>query len=163
MTVAEGSSGANGSITISAPAGIASVTIAGSTINASALASVSTNPITIDTQDGVLTLTAFDGVSGTLSFTYIPHTVTNISGAAAIDNIAIAVLDASNAVATATLSIGITDSMPTAAADVASVTDGIELNGVSGNVFLNDSIGADTNSNPISLCECCTGTWHPGS
>ena len=83
-----------GSFTVSAEAGIASVTVGGQSLDATALGNLGTTPISIDTVEGTLVLTGYDAGTGVVSYTYDPKVLNHSGGAPIVDSIAISVLDA---------------------------------------------------------------------
>ncbi|MBL8404449.1 MAG: VCBS domain-containing protein, partial [Dechloromonas sp.] len=66
------------------------------------------------------------------------------------DTITLSVVDAGGATSSGTLTVQIVDSTPTAVADTASITEDAAPNTVSGNVYSNDNLGADTRATPVT-------------
>ncbi|QID17096.1 retention module-containing protein [Nitrogeniibacter mangrovi] len=143
MTLAETAGATAGSFTVSAEAGIASVSVDGTSLSPTDLANLGTTPITLNTGEGTLVLTGYDAATGTVSYTYDPNVLTHTGGAPITDAVAIEVLDANGVTSTDSLDIAITDVGPTAAADTNAITEDASPNTVSGNVYTNDTIGAD--------------------
>ncbi|CAM5450522.1 VCBS domain-containing protein [Eoetvoesiella caeni] len=169
------SASANGTINLTAPDGLASITIGTTVISVAQLNDLAANPIVITSAGkGTLTLTGFTSTgdataptSGTLSYTYTLTDVQNgtpsSNGASeTIDSFALVVTDKTatpGIAASGTLTIRIVDDAPTAKNDQASVTEGTTTapSTVSGNVVAGgatgdvaDRIGADTNTAPVT-------------
>lgn len=161
-----------GTIVVSTPDGMASVTIGGTTFTVAELAgfTVATPSVSIDTGEGILIVTGFNiaagpgvaATAGTLSYSYTLKTAQTHIGEK-LDNIALVVTDASSAsnTATSTLNIRIVDDTPTANADANTVIEGTTTlpTTTSGNVFgktgaaatdVADRIGADTTAKPVT-------------
>ncbi|MCG2579047.1 VCBS domain-containing protein [Dechloromonas sp. XY25] len=150
ISVANTSETTTGTITISAPEGLTSATIGGTTLTAAQLAALGGTPVTINTGEGSLVLTGYNAGTGALSYTYTLVAAQSQPGATeSVDTIALSVLDAGGATSSGTLTVQIVDSTPTAVADSASVTEDTALV-TSGNVLTNDSIGADVRANPVT-------------
>jgi len=151
LTLGNTSETTSGTIAVSAPDGLVSVTVGGTTLTAAQLAALGSTPTTINTGEGSLVLTGYNAGTGALSYTYTLLAAQNQPGATeSLDNIALSVLDAGGATSNGTLSIQIVDSTPTAVNDSASVTEDGALT-ASGNVFVaNDSIGADVRATPVT-------------
>ena len=79
-----------------------------------------------------------------------PNVQTHTGGTPIVDHIGITVTDSNGVSSNDTLDIGITDSVPVAVNDSASITEDGIPNTVSGNVYSNDSIGADVRANPVT-------------
>ncbi|HVI87197.1 MAG TPA: hypothetical protein VM659_02790, partial [Dongiaceae bacterium] len=121
---------ASGAITVSAPDGVASVTINGTVVTLSQLEHLSTEPVTISTADGNLTLTDWNGTQ--LSYTYtLTH---NTSGDNTTDSVSIIVTDSDGDQGTGTLVIGIHDDVPTAHNDDLTIAPA-DFSGHQGNVI----------------------------
>jgi T1SS-143 domain-containing protein len=151
LTLGNTTEATTGTISVSAPDGLISVTVGGTTLTAAQLAALGTTPVTINSGEGSLVLTGYNAGTGALSYTYTLLAAQNQPSATeSVDNIALSVLDAGGATSNGTLSIQIVDSTPTAVNDAASVAeDGVLM--ASGNVFAaNDSIGADVRANPVT-------------
>ena len=76
----EGSGVTGQSVTINAPAGVASISLAGTTVSLAALQGLGTQPVVIDTGRGVITLTGFDAATGTLRYDYSAKVLTHTGG-----------------------------------------------------------------------------------
>ncbi|HNN44483.1 MAG TPA: retention module-containing protein, partial [Azospira sp.] len=126
-----------GTITVSAPDGLASIVIGGATFTAAQLgnpAYLAANPV--NTGTGTLTLTGFDPATGALSYTYTLNGAVNQPGVTATtDPIPLTVNDLGGDSANGTLTINIVDSIPVANPDVNAVTEDTAPNPVSGNVI----------------------------
>ncbi|MDR1709312.1 MAG: retention module-containing protein, partial [Candidatus Accumulibacter sp.] len=156
VDTADPSETATGSIQITAPDGLASVTIGGTTLTADELAALSpTSPVTIDTGEGTLTLTHFDPTTGELDYTYtLKGPIDQANGTDSFDDIPLHVTDMGGDTADGTLRIQIMDSAPEAKPDVNAVTEDGDTDGnpatsqtASGNVITttpgDDTLGAD--------------------
>ncbi|MBL8403970.1 MAG: retention module-containing protein, partial [Dechloromonas sp.] len=149
-TVAESSGPVPGTFTITAPAGLASLSIGGQSFTAAQLADpvyLAAHPV--NTGEGILTLQGYNPLTGIVSYTYDPF-VQNYNGPV-IDNIPVVVTDSAGNSAPDSLDITITDSKPVAVNDAASITEDAVSNQVSGSVLTGagaDTVGADTNANP---------------
>ncbi|MEX1827844.1 VCBS domain-containing protein [Luteibacter sp. CQ10] len=161
----DGTNAATGTITLTAPDGLASVTVGNTTLSLSNLTGLSpSTPRTILTPNGTLTLTGFTptatvgGVptAGTLSYTF---TLTSpIAQQPSVTDstldVALLVTDAGNGTAAGTLTIDVVNDVPTANADHADINE----NGttVAGNVVAGggtnvaDRVGADATATPVS-------------
>ncbi len=135
-----------GSITISADAGIDTVSIGGEEINLTELeAGIPSSPI--DTGEGTLTITSYDPATGELTYSYLvdPVAVDHINGAPLIDSIDITVTDITGADTSTDLEIAILDTAPDAVDDTNSITE--DTISVGGNVMTAgagmDTLGAD--------------------
>ncbi|MFA9274719.1 MAG: retention module-containing protein [Candidatus Aquirickettsiella gammari] len=137
----------SGSFTISAPDGLVSLTIGGTSISAAALAATTAgSPISIVGSKGTLNITGYTGSStgGTVAYSYDPtgSSTTHPMSGNVIDNFSLVVTDPQGDTSTsASLDILITDTVPTATNDSGTTT----LNAVfNGNVGTNDTMGADS-------------------
>ncbi|WP_439889337.1 VCBS domain-containing protein [Pseudomonas sp. MBLB4123] len=149
-TLPETAAATAGSFTVSAEAGIASLSVGGTPLTLAQLNALATSNVTVDTGEGSLVLTGYDAASGVVSYTYDPRVLSHTAGAAIVDSIAISVTDANGVVRGDSLDIAITDSTPTAADDVNAIGEDASPNSVSGNVLSNDSVGADANATPVT-------------
>ncbi|MFR6036256.1 MAG: VCBS domain-containing protein, partial [Desulfovibrio piger] len=106
---------AEGSLTISAPDGVASIKIDGVTVFENG-APTSSN--TVSTDEGVLTVTGFDATTGKLSFTYrLTGNTTEHGDKAEWDtqvshDFTVTVTDVDNSTATSTITVTIVDDVP---------------------------------------------------
>ena len=151
LTVGNTTEATTGVITVSAPDGLTSVTVGGTTLTVAQLAALSGSPVTINTGVGSLVLTGYNAGTGALSYSYTLLAAQNQAGATeSVDSIALSVLDAGGVSSSGALSIQIVDSAPMAVNDAASVTEDTALT-ATGNVFsANDSVGADVRANPVT-------------
>lgn len=148
---------ATGTIDVSAPDGLVSVTIGGTSVSLAALQNLGATPITITTPDGILTLTGFTPISdvggvpthGTLAYTYTLASDQDHSIGAVTDVITLRVDDAGGSSATGDLTILIENDAPIARDDDAGIVEG-GAGTVGGNLFgsggtgdVADTIGAD--------------------
>ncbi|MBP8194272.1 MAG: retention module-containing protein, partial [Azonexus sp.] len=153
-----------GSITVGSPDGLTSVKIGGLTLTVAQLQALSGSPQVIDTGEGTLTLTGFNGtgsapLGGDISYTYTLKAAVSQSGATeSSDLIALEVTDRGGITTTGTLTVQIVDDTPTANADSNNVSEGTTSadSTIAGNVFsgsapdVADRLGADTRANPVT-------------
>ena len=139
-SVVEAGAAASGSFSVSAPDGLASVTVGGTVLTPAQLAALGTTPITINTPKGTLTLTSFNPATGAVGYAYAAPAQNAPDGST--DTITVVVTDTAGASASDALDIFIADTAPAANADVNSVTEDTTLT-ASGNV-VNAGTGADT-------------------
>ena len=122
ISVADTSEATTGSITVSAPDGLASISVGGTNVSAAQLASLATTPLSIDTGVGTLVLTGYDAGTGALAYSYTLNSAQNQPGASeSSDAIALTVTDLGGASNSGTLTVQIIDSTPSAVADTASI------------------------------------------
>ncbi|PWV65885.1 cadherin-like domain-containing protein, partial [Plasticicumulans acidivorans] len=176
LVEADGSDATNGSIRLSTPDGLASITVGGTTVTLAQLQALGTTPIDIDTGEGTLRLDSFTvntdigGVptDASLGYHYTLKTRLDQPGASeSLDTIALVVTDAGNGSANGTLRVQIVDDTPTAQADSNTVaeegttvtTGNVVGSGSSGDVA--DRLGADLPANPVTQVGAGSGT--PGT
>ncbi|MGE5470615.1 MAG: beta strand repeat-containing protein [Bacteroidota bacterium] len=142
-SLANASETTTGSITVAAPAGLSSVTIGGTSFTAAQLAAPSYLAAhSIDTGEGILTLTGFS--AGNLAYSYTLKGAVSQPGTAidSLDNVTLTVTDVLGAINTGTLGVRIVDSLPVALDDSNSITEGtnsITVNALAG-VLVNDTV-----------------------
>ena len=137
--------------TISAPDGLdatAALTIAGSPVTKAALENSATSNVTINTPEGVLTITGYNPVTGVVTYSYDPSgTAKNHTGGEVLDTISIVVKDDNGDTQPGNLVINIVDTAPLARPDTNAVTEDTAPNPVAGNVITTgggaDTLGAD--------------------
>ncbi|MEZ2416481.1 cadherin-like domain-containing protein [Luteibacter sp. RCC_6_2] len=157
---------ATDTVAISAPDGLVSITVGGTTLTAAQLAALSAGtPATIVTAHGTLVLTGFTATAevggvptaGTLTYTYtLGGSIAQPGADHSTDDIALSVTDAGGGSATGTLVVNIVDDAPTARADGADIgEDGAAV--VNGNVVsaagpgdVADRLGADGIASPVA-------------
>jgi len=150
----DGSNIVDGTIQISAGDGLASISIAGQSVDLDALLNLGGTPVVIPVEGGTLELTGFipgttvEGVptSGELQYSYTLTGERTHSGAGNDDvllDIPLSVTDAGNETVDGTLTIQVVDDVPTAADDTADVAAGEFELVQNGNVLTNDTEGAD--------------------
>ncbi|QLI81006.1 retention module-containing protein [Chitinibacter fontanus] len=127
LTVVENSATpSNGTFRIEAEEGISKITIDGQDISIAQLLALGTTPVVISTDLGTLTLTAYDAISGNISYSYQveagaqDHTAGDNS---ILDQFVITVSDTLGQTSTASLEVLITDTAPLANPDTNSVTE----------------------------------------
>jgi VCBS repeat-containing protein len=176
----------SGAISVSAPSGLASVTVGGTSFTVAQLAafSVDSPSAIIDTGEGELRLTGLSVTAGaavaptaaTLSYVYTLKAAIGHGGATAdesLDSVALVATDATSAAASAsgTLAVRIVDDVPTARADIAAVVAGTIASALqtSGNVVAavaagdtSDRLGADTVAAPVTALSANGTAGVPG-
>ena len=135
---------AEGSLSISAPDGVASIAIGNVTVYENGVLTGNTVP----TDEGVLTVTGFDAATGELKFSYALKDNTTEHGDPGKDHVshdlAVTVTDVDGSTAGGTITVNIVDDVPTAKADSVSLTEAqAQAGGSWGNVLTNDVFGAD--------------------
>ncbi|WP_313387317.1 retention module-containing protein, partial [Achromobacter aegrifaciens] len=144
-----------GSVTVSAEAGIAGVTVAGQDVT-----KASTTPVVITTDKGVLTITGYDAATGKITYSYQEtggaddHTAGDDS---VRDLFEVAVTDFAGQTQRNNLDIQIVDTAPEAKDDSASVTEDATAP-VTGSVLTNDKLGADAVTTVINTADAKYGT-----
>jgi VCBS repeat-containing protein len=160
----DGSQTVGGAIALTAPDGLSSVVIGGTTLSLAQIQALAGTNKTITTANGTLVLTGFTASSsvggvptaGTITYTYtLTGRVAQPGATDSTDTINVKVIDAGNGQVNGQLVIDIVDDTPTAHADTGSVNeDGAALTGnvVSGTTggSVPDRIGADTTSTPVT-------------
>ncbi|WP_082884503.1 VCBS domain-containing protein, partial [Achromobacter insolitus] len=130
-----------GSVTVSAEAGIAGVTVGGKDVTGASAA----NPVIITTDKGILTVTGYNAATGTISYSYQEtggaddHTAGDDS---VKDNFTVTVTDVAGVSTSNDLVIQILDTAPVANDDAAGITEDT-IAPITGNVLTNDTLGAD--------------------
>ena len=150
--IAENASGTvSGTFTISADAGLQSISVDGNTITQAQLLALEAGtgtiaPITTTEESGTLTITGYNSGTGVVSYSYAVEGTAKTHNAAndnVVDRIAITVTDDLNATSAAdSLDILITDTAPSAVADTRTV--GEDETGIIGNVVTGVNANADT-------------------
>jgi len=158
LTDSTGKETTTGAITVTAADGLSSISVGGRDITLAELQNLGTTPITIDTDEGLLTLTGFaattdvGGVptSGTLNYSYTLKAALP-NGTQSLDTVALTVTDAGGDTNNGTLTVRIIDDVPVARDDAAEIVE--DTDQVSGNVVIGsgpgdvpDTIGADGES-----------------
>lgn len=170
-----------GSLTLAAADGLASITVAGTSVSLAQLTHLTTTSVTIITDEGTITLTGFTpstmvgGVptAGTLDYSYtLTKAQTTPSATESPETIALGITDASGKTASGTLTVRIVDDVPTAQADTNSVNEGITAAATTttGNVFaagspgdVADDLGADVQATPVTAVAFGPATGTIGS
>ncbi|MEJ8845103.1 VCBS domain-containing protein [Variovorax rhizosphaerae] len=153
---ADSSETASGSLTITAPDGIASVDIHGTVITLTQLqAATPASPITIETDHGQIVITGFTGTAtttapngdtlvtaGTVTYTYtLTQPLDHVDPAERTDVVPVKVTDRDGSTVTGSLTVLIRDDTPDARPDTNTIPE--DTTSVGGNVFTNDRIGGD--------------------
>ncbi|PZQ59510.1 MAG: hypothetical protein DI563_30120, partial [Variovorax paradoxus] len=149
-----------GSIQLSTPDGLRSVTVGGTVVTLAQLQGLGTTPVVIDTPAGTLVLTGFTAstsvggvpTAGELRYAYVLDGPQQQPGASeSLEVIALAVTDAGGASTPGSLAIRIIDDAPTALDDAIDITEDAAPGFVSGNLRDNDRLGADqANGVPVT-------------
>ncbi|MES2947946.1 MAG: retention module-containing protein, partial [Pseudomonadota bacterium] len=151
LTVANTSETTTGTVTVTAPDGLANIVVGGTTVTVAQLGTLSTIPVVIDTGEGTLTLTGYTAGTSTLTYNYTLNAALNQPAAAgSIDTVALVVNDLGGGTNTGTLTVQIIDSTPTAVGDNAAIAEDATPNTVTGTVLSNDTVGADANAAPVT-------------
>ena len=136
---------AEGSLSISAPDGVASIKIDGVTVFESGALTNNTVP----TNEGVLTVTGFDAATGKLQFTYELTGNTTEHDGTGKDNIshdlAVTVTDMDGTTAGSTITVTIVDDIPTIESFGHSVTEG-DTEAITGDALEGAVAGADADA-----------------
>ncbi|MCZ4305054.1 retention module-containing protein, partial [Zoogloeaceae bacterium G21618-S1] len=148
-TIAESAGATGGNFTLSAPAGLSSITVGGTPVTLADLNALGTTPVSINTGEGTLVLTSYNPGTGVVSYTYDPN-VQDHSAGSVVDAIPVSVVDALGRTVSDVIDIQITDSVPVAVNDTNSIFEDASPNTVSGSVLTNDTVGADANATPIT-------------
>ena len=135
---------ASGSLIITAPDGVASIVIGGIVV----FEKGGLTGNTVSTDEGTLTVTGFDPVTGELKFTYeLSGNTTEHSGSGMDDishDLTVTVMDMDGTEVDSTITVDVVDDVPTAHADSFTLTEAQAQAGGSGeNVLSNDVFGAD--------------------
>ncbi|WP_326999248.1 VCBS domain-containing protein [Comamonas testosteroni] len=145
-----------GSVTVTAEAGIAGVTVGGKDVTGA----TATSPVVITTDKGILTVSGYDAASGKITYTYQEtggaddHTAGDDS---VKDHFTVTVTDVAGKSTSNDLVIQIIDTAPVAQDDTASVTEDATAP-VTGSVLTNDTLGADAITTVINTSDAKYGT-----
>src|SRR3990167_2722016 len=135
----------SGTFGISAPDGIATVSIGGVAFTYAQLANAGSVNLVIDSPAGVLVINGYSGTAagGTVSYTYtLQGTVSNALGSnQASESFAVVITDEDGSFSSDSLDVTIIDDQPIAANDSNSLNE--DDSSVGGNVLTNDIAGAD--------------------
>ncbi|QQP31532.1 Hypothetical protein FKW44_025157 [Caligus rogercresseyi] len=141
----------NSSFTLTALDGLDSISINGTNISAAALANSGTTPVTITTTIGALVVNGYamaaDG-SITVDYTYTLSDNQNHSTSTVNDDFTLVVTDTDGDTRTDVLNISIVDDVPSVLADSNTINE--DSVSVTGDVFSNDTLGADQTATPIT-------------
>ena len=165
---------ATGDFTISAPDGIASLTVGGTVILLADLQNSGSVPIIVSGIYGDLTINGFNSSTGQVDYSYTLLTNADHSGGNIIDSFALVLTDDDGDTETGSLGIFIVNDLPTANDDVDEVVNsaGNPSSTATGNVVTGtevsgdpntmdgvaDVIGADSTVNPVTGVVAGTGT-----
>ncbi|ERL49186.1 beta strand repeat-containing protein, partial [Halomonas huangheensis] len=128
-----------GTVTVSAEAGIAAVTVGGVDVTQAS----ADNPIAIATTDrGSLTVTDYDAATGVISYSYTEDSDAEDHREEQVDSFDVTVTDVAGESTSGTLTVETLDTEPTAADDSASVEEDA-VDPVTGTVLTNDTQSAD--------------------
>ena len=107
----------SGSFTVSAPDGITSLSVGGTTITLAQLTASGTTPVSIATTHGTLVIDGYNGTTGAVSYTFTLTAAADHSGGAVNETIALVLTDSDGDTAPATLAFVIVDDAPIAGND----------------------------------------------
>ena len=131
----------NGQIKVTEAGGLRSIEINGREV----ITATETNPVVIATTNGMLTVTGYDAVSGTIMYRYSENgQAKDHTGKAdnmIRDSFTVFVTDLAGHTAQNLLTVRITDTAPVAANDANTIMEGDAS--VTGNVLTNDTLGVD--------------------
>ena len=138
----------SGSFSINADAGLASITLDGTTITLAQLNDLSANPVTVATSDenGSLIINDYDANTGIVSYSYQVSGAKDHSNGDVIDNITLNVTDVLGLSSSDYLSVLTTDTAPQAIADARTVNENetnITGNVIDGTNATQDQLGVD--------------------
>ncbi|MCP4989422.1 MAG: adhesin, partial [Colwellia sp.] len=124
-----------GIFTVTADAGLKSISVSGTAITEAQLLDLADNPVVIETPlGGELTITGFNAGNGEVSYTYVVNkAISHTAGAAEADSLAITVTDALDSTSSASnLVINVTDADITAKGEVHVLTEDADVDSVTG-------------------------------
>ncbi|MES2248006.1 MAG: VCBS domain-containing protein [Pseudomonadota bacterium] len=133
----------SGSFFVTAPDGLGSIAVHGTTLTPAQLAALGTSPVTIATDRGRITLTGFDAATGTVRYTYVLGAAQNHAGGQVTDDIALQVTDRDGDTTQGTLRVLVIDDVPTARNDATAIGTTRPGATATGNVFGGDGMGAN--------------------
>ena len=145
-----------GSVSVSAEAGIAGVTVGGKDVTGASAA----NPVVITTTKGILSVTGYDAATGKITYSYQEtggaddHTAGDDS---VQDHFTVTVTDVAGKSTSNDLVIQIIDTAPVAQDDTAAVTEDATA-AITGSVLTNDTLGADAITTVINTGDAKYGT-----
>ena len=142
--VYEGDDATPGSFTVTAQAGVDTITVGGQEIQDA----TTDNPVTITRDEGTLVITGYNAETGEVSYTYDPNVQDHEGSAPNVDSYEVVVTDRNGVSSKDSLDIVITDSLPQAADDANSVTEDAADNTATGTVLTNDNFGLDGQGDP---------------
>ncbi|WP_198015331.1 beta strand repeat-containing protein [Nitratidesulfovibrio termitidis] len=143
VEVHESSSAAQtGTFSVSAPDGIATVTVGGVTVVSGGSLVADEAARTVTTENGTLVITGYDAATGIFSYTYTLTDTVLASGDAYTFDVAVTATDTDGDTASGVISVTVLDDAPTAVADTASVTEDTSTT-ATGHLLDNDTQGAD--------------------
>lgn len=156
LSVPEDGSSVSSFTLVAAPNGVGSLDIQGTSILGTVLNNAANLPISVNTDKGILTITAYDSTSGVLDFSYAlsPFPLDHSSGVL-LDAITITITDTIGFVEQDDLNIFIEDSVPTANSDSRDIYENSVTGTISGNFVtepnLADDLGLDVNNTVVGL------------
>ena len=146
-----------GSVTVTAEAGIAGVTVGGQDVTGATAAT----PVVITTDKGILTVSGYDAASGKITYTYQEtggaddHTAGDDS---VKDRFTVTVTDVAGKSTSNDLVIQIIDTAPVAKDDDGGTVTEDATAAITGNVLTNDTLGADASTVVITTGDAKYGT-----
>ncbi len=160
--LASGTNTAINSFSFEALSGFASLQVGNSILSESEMQALNDNPVTINMQAGVLLLDGYTKVDDTHTISYTYKTSDNYLHSSTsnifVDSVTIVVTDTRGKEDTDSLVINVIDDLPQTLEDTNNITEGVLANTVSGNVFTNDFIGADNETQATPVTDIVGGT-----
>jgi VCBS repeat-containing protein len=146
-TLESSSATQTGTFTVSAPDGVATVSVGGVIVISGGALAADEGARTVTTDHGTLVVTGYDAATGVVSYAYTLTGNVLAAGDAYTFDVAVTATDTDGDAATGVIAITITDDAPTAADDAASVTEDEGNDGgvvsATGYLLDNDTQGAD--------------------
>ncbi|WP_454694060.1 retention module-containing protein [Achromobacter aegrifaciens] len=145
-----------GSVTVTAEAGVAGVTVGGKDVTGATAA----NPVVITTDKGILTVSGYDAATGKITYSYqeIGGADDHTAGDDSVkDNFTVTVTDVAGKATSNDLVIQIIDTEPVANDDTAGITEDTSTP-LTGNLLTNDTLGADAVTTVINTADAKYGT-----
>ncbi len=143
VEIHESSSAAQaGTFSVSAPDGIATVSVGGVTVVSGGSLVADEAARTVTTDSGTLVITGYDAATGIFSYTYTLTGNVLASGDAYTFDMAVTATDTDGDTASGVISVTVLDDAPTAVADTASITEDTATT-ATGHLLDNDTQGAD--------------------
>jgi VCBS repeat-containing protein len=156
----DGSQATTGQMVVAAPDGLDSIQVGDALLDTTRLQALASQPLSITTSRGVLTLTGFDAATGTLRYSYVLGAAQDHRAGPVTDDVQVVVRDRDGDAASGVLRVLVVDDVPTARDDSATVgTARPDPTSVDGNVFgpsgagrgdVLDRLGSDATAAPVT-------------